>query len=297
MRNRLTGLTSPGFSASFAYDALGRRTGKMVQGVTTNFVYDGLNPVQEKNGATVTANLLTGLGIDQVFTRTDGTGTREFFSSALGSTVALADTSGAVQTSYTYEPFGGTTQSGGANTNSYKYTGREDDGTGLYYYRARYYSPRLQRFVSEDPIGFAGRDANVYAYVRNMPQTFTDPLGLFELNVLSHNVVVEFSVCLLAACVSNDLRGLRSWDYYSLEGLVGPSAGLSLDVKIDPPTPTRNCPVARPFVGVGRNFSIGTNVIHEPGTGDRVQGLNISIGPSIGVPFGIQIPILPFPTR
>lgn len=47
---------------------MGRRIGKTVQGVTTNFVYDGLNPVQEKNGSTVTANLLTGLGIDEFFT-------------------------------------------------------------------------------------------------------------------------------------------------------------------------------------------------------------------------------------
>ena len=126
----------------------------------------------------VTANLLTGLGIDEVFTRTDSVGTREFFSDALGSTVALADTSGAVQTSYTYEAFGGTTQTGSASTNSYKYTGREDDGTGLYYYRARYYSPRLQRFISEDPIGFRGGDQNLYAYVRVNPISSIDPNGL-----------------------------------------------------------------------------------------------------------------------
>ncbi|MBX3302489.1 MAG: RHS repeat-associated core domain-containing protein [Nitrospira sp.] len=156
-------------------------SGKTVQGVTTNFVYDGLNPVQEKNGATVTANLLTGLGIDQLFTRTDSAGMRKFFTDALGSTVALADTAGTVQTSYTYEPFGGTTQSGSASTNSYKYTEREDDGTGLYYYRARYYSPRLQRFISEDPIGFRGRNINLYGYVSNNPINRIDPLGLWEL--------------------------------------------------------------------------------------------------------------------
>jgi RHS repeat-associated protein len=182
VRNRLTSLTAPGFSATFAYDALGRRTGKTVQGVTTNFVYDGLNPVQEKNGSTVTANLLTGLGIDQVLTRTDSAGTRELFTDALGSTVALADTAGVVQTSYTYEPFGGTTQSGSASTNSYRYTGREDDGTGLMYYRARYYSPRLQRFISEDPIGFRGRQANLYGYVRNAPTRYIDPYGLVDFN-------------------------------------------------------------------------------------------------------------------
>lgn len=177
-RNQLAGISSTGFAASFSYDSFGRRTGKTIQGTTSNFVYDGLNPVQEKAGATVTANLLTGLGIDEFLTRTDGVGSRALLTDALGSTIALGDGTGTLQTQYTYEPFGYVTQSGSANTNSYKYTGREDDGSGLYYYRARYYHPRLQRFVAEDPIGFAGGDPNVYAYVHNSPINFTDPFGL-----------------------------------------------------------------------------------------------------------------------
>jgi RHS repeat-associated protein len=56
-------------------------------------------------------------------------------------------------------------------------TGRENDGTGLYYYRARYYSPTLQRFLGEDPIGFAGGDVNLYAYVGNNPLRWRDPMG------------------------------------------------------------------------------------------------------------------------
>ena len=179
-RNQLVSLTSPGFAASFAYDSFGRRTGRTVQGVVTNYVYDGLNPVQEKNGGTVTANLLTGLGIDEFFTRTDGVGSRALLPDALGSTVALGDNTGTLQTQYTYEPFGYATQTGLASASSYKYTGREDDGTGLYYYRARYYHPRLQRFIAEDPIGFVGGDINIYAYVGGNPISRTDPLGLFS---------------------------------------------------------------------------------------------------------------------
>ncbi|TKB75485.1 MAG: hypothetical protein E8D46_01305 [Nitrospira sp.] len=186
-RNQLTSIASSGFSSSFQYDSFGRRTGKTVQGLTTNFVYDGLNPVQEKNGATVTANLLTGLGIDEFFTRTDGVGSRALLPDALGSTVALGDGTGTLQTQYTYEPFGYPTQTGQANTNSYKYTGREDDGTGLYYYRARYYHPRLQRFIAEDPIGLAG-GLNTYTYVENRPTLFTDPFGLMVLNPDNYNV-------------------------------------------------------------------------------------------------------------
>jgi len=153
-RNQLTGISGPGVSATFVYDALGRREKKTINGNLTEFLYDGVNPVQETSGTMVLANILTGLGIDEFFTRMDvpaGT-TSHFLPDALGSPVALTDSTGSVQTEYTYEPFGRTTLIGAANTSSYEYTGRENDATGLYYYRARYYHSGLQRFISEDPL-------------------------------------------------------------------------------------------------------------------------------------------------
>ena len=182
-RNQLTGISRTGLTASFTYDSFGRRTGKTINGTTTNFLYDGLNPVQEKDGTTVTANLLTRLGIDEFFTRTDGVGGRALLPDALVSTIALGDGTGTLQTQYTYEPFGVTTQTGAASTSSFKYTGREDDGTGLFYYRARYYQPRLQRFIAEDPIGFSGEDINLYAYVFGDPVSLVDPLGLWSVSM------------------------------------------------------------------------------------------------------------------
>src|SRR5207247_175302 len=62
-RNQLDNITGS-VTASFTYDALGRRLYKTVRGVTTTFLYDGLNPVQESSGGTVT-NVLTGFGIDE----------------------------------------------------------------------------------------------------------------------------------------------------------------------------------------------------------------------------------------
>lgn len=59
-----------------------------------------------------------------------------------------------------------------------QFTGRENDGTGLYFNRARYYSPTLQRFIGQDPIGFAGGDANFYAFVGNDPINYLDLFGL-----------------------------------------------------------------------------------------------------------------------
>lgn len=60
---------------------------------------------------------------------------------------------------------------------SSEFTGRENDGTGLYYFRARYYSSTFQRFIAQDPIGFAGGDANLYAYVKNSSPNLADPFG------------------------------------------------------------------------------------------------------------------------
>ena len=158
-------------NASFVYDAFGRRVARDVNNVTTEFLYDGLNPVQELDGnnpPNPTAELLTGLDIDEYFTRTDTSGAMAFLSDALGSTLALTDSSGAINTSYTYEPFGKTT-AGGTNANPYQFTGRENDGTGLFFYRARYYSPTYQRFIGQDPLGFAGGDVNLYGYGKNSP--------------------------------------------------------------------------------------------------------------------------------
>src|SRR5207249_5876700 len=42
----------------------------------------------------------------------------------------------------------------------------------------RYYHPALQRFISEDPVGFGGGDTNLYAFVSNSPTAGRDPLGL-----------------------------------------------------------------------------------------------------------------------
>ena len=177
-RNHLTAI-SGGANGSFVYDALGRRAGKSINGMTTQFVYDGLNPVQELDGSgppNVTANLLTGLGVDEYFTRTNSNGAMSFLTDALGSAIALADSTGSIGTSYTYEPFGNVAVNG-SNSNPYQFTGREDDDTGLYFYRARYYDANIERFISQDPLELNGNGPNFYAYAGNDPIDNADPSG------------------------------------------------------------------------------------------------------------------------
>ena len=59
-----------------------------------------------------------------------------------------------------------------------RFTGKDfDEVTGLYYFNARWYDPRLGRFTSEDPV----RDGmNWHVYVSNNPLNTIDPTGLFE---------------------------------------------------------------------------------------------------------------------
>jgi RHS repeat-associated protein len=181
-RDQLTALTG-GISASFSYDAGGRRRSKLMGGVNKSFLFDGANVVQELSGGSVTANLVTGLGIDETFTRTDGVGTSVLLTDALGSTLELADASATLQTHYTFEPFGSTVTSGAQSANSLQFAGRENDGDGLYFNRARFYSQSQQRWISEDPIGFAGGDPNVYSYVGNQATMWRDPTGLIKFDL------------------------------------------------------------------------------------------------------------------
>ena len=175
-RDRLVGIAGPQ-AASFAYDPLGRRKLKTIGGVTTKYLHDGHNPIQEKQGGAVTANLLAGPSLDEWYARTAGGQTTSYLGDALGSTLRLTDASQAILASYVYEPYGKATVSGTPGSNSLSYTGREDDGTGLYYYRARYYHPGMARFVSEDPLGLAAGQ-NLQGYVGGNPVSFVDPAGL-----------------------------------------------------------------------------------------------------------------------
>ncbi|HKY27374.1 MAG TPA: RHS repeat-associated core domain-containing protein [Pyrinomonadaceae bacterium] len=175
-RKQLVSISGPGVTASFQYDASGRRTGATINGDSTTFLYDGQEIVAEQSSQGL-AQMLSG-SVDEIFLRRTSTDTN-VLTDGLGNVVSLHGSSGGLQTEYSYGDFGQPGYTGTASINSRQYTGREFDGaTGLHYYRARYYSPALLRFISEDPLGFGSGDSNLYAYVFNNPINYTDPWGL-----------------------------------------------------------------------------------------------------------------------
>lgn len=198
-RNRLTGLTAPGLAASFAYDPLGRRIERTVNGETTAYLYDGIQAIGEVRAGQTTA-LLTGLSVDEAIARYASSGRLTQLTDQLGSVFRQINEAGGTQSQTAYSPYGEATTSGDDQGNSTEYTARENDGTGVYFYRARYFDPVLKRFVSEDPIGVDG-GVNLYAYVDGNPISFVDPEG--KLPILLPAIIVGGAAALLLKAIKD----------------------------------------------------------------------------------------------
>jgi RHS repeat-associated protein len=149
-------------------------------GVLTRYLYDPWgNCMAETDGSNrITRAYAYGLGLSAMV-GSDGSIYCYHFD-ALGSVIALTDMDQTIVNAYAYDPFGRLREQESL-AQPFKYVGRYGvmhEPNGLYYMRARYYDPSVGRFISEDPIGFAGGDVNLYGYVHNDPVNLVDPLGL-----------------------------------------------------------------------------------------------------------------------
>ncbi|MGE3526387.1 MAG: RHS repeat-associated core domain-containing protein, partial [Gemmatimonadales bacterium] len=179
----------------YAYDVQGRRIAKDVYsgstgGTTglTQFVYHGSHVAYEVQSGNINSKYTWGLGTDDLIAVRTGTDTTSHYYAVkdkLGSIRALVKRDCTWVTGTRYGPYGEVLDSAGTSIGlRYGWTGREYDAeTGWYYFRARYYDPRQQRFVSEDPIGYGG-GGNLYAYVNGAVTEARDPSGLQSENDL-----------------------------------------------------------------------------------------------------------------
>lgn len=117
--------------------------------------------------------------------RISGSTVNYFYSDALGTTHTITDATGHACYDASFTPYGQETLNPNISqtcSSNYKFTGYEyDSETGLYYAFARYYNPRIGRFMSIDPAGgsqFNPQTLDRYAYVSNAPTMFSDPSGL-----------------------------------------------------------------------------------------------------------------------
>ena len=182
---RLTRVTLPdGKTVSYDYAPTGERMRRSGPDGATYFVTDGANLLAtlDKN-LNCTARFVHAPGVDQpLMMWADG----KWFCyhlDGLGSVAVVTDSRGAVRADFAYDAFGNIQPgASGGSPSPFAFTAREfDPATGLYYLRARYYDPRLGRFLTEDPVGGDIHEPdtfNPYLYCLNRPTALTDPMGL-----------------------------------------------------------------------------------------------------------------------
>ena len=180
VKNRLTSFGAPNLTETYQYDSEGRRTAVKNSSITT-YLYDGMSVILERNssGATTASyvrNPLAPGGIGGIISST--TTTQNYYHyDGIGTVTTLSNSAGAIAQTYAYDAFGNVLSQNGTGANNRNFLTKEIDSTGLVYFGARYYDPRIGRFISKDPSGMSD-GPNVYVYCRNDPINFVDHWGL-----------------------------------------------------------------------------------------------------------------------
>lgn len=244
----LTQVTKDGTTYTYRYDALGSRVAKTMDSVETRYV-GGL--AETDVSGNITAYYVYGLGLISKISPTNQSYFYHF--DGLGSTIAVTDSSGAIVNKYAYDEHGKVLNQEEGISNAFKYVGRfgvMDEGNGLLYMRARYYDPEVGRFISKDPIGFAGGDLNLYAYVQSNPVNGVDPLGLWTgaLRLNFTSITADFTIA-----VAIDGEG-------NIGLLITPAVGLSLSAGATGGITGTNAPCIKTLEGMGTSAGVAFNV-------------------------------------
>ncbi len=182
-QHRLIGVSLPGGStASYKYDAFGRRIGKTVDGHTTEFLWQGERLIAE-SAENRYRTYIYEPGSFRPLAMLDGEGPLKatpfyYQLDHLGTPQELTDYSGEIMWSAKYRAYGNLATLDIAEIdNPLRFQGQYFDAeTGLHYNRHRYYNPNTARYLTPDPIKLVG-GLNNYQYVPN-PTGWVDPLGL-----------------------------------------------------------------------------------------------------------------------
>jgi RHS repeat-associated protein len=178
--NRLVSQTASGtVTATLAYDPLGRLGQVAAPSGTTRFLYDGDRLVLEYNSAgTVLRVYDHGAGPDEPLIWYEavpgGTSRRYLHADHQGSIIGVADQNGNPIAINAYDEWG---IPNAGNQGRFGYTGQAWlPELGMWYYKARIYSPTLGRFLQTDPVGYKS-DVNLYTYASDDPVDLRDPDG------------------------------------------------------------------------------------------------------------------------
>ena len=240
---RLVGVTnSNGDVISYEYDADGVRVGKVVNGVMTEFLVDGnrdyAQVLEERVNDVLSASYVYGLDL---ISQERGNVDSYYLVDGLGSTRGLANASGVVTDTYSYDAFGNLIASAGGTANNYLFAGEQfDSNLDQYYLRQRYYNQNSGRFTRRDTYEGSLSDPislHKYLYGNANPVTYTDPTGLFSAgeaqaaadiaNTLA-GIQWESGQHLIFATVNGGTNGDKQLNDILLEGVLGMTLGIGI---------------------------------------------------------------------
>ncbi len=158
---QLVQVVTNGTTVTYGYDGLGRRIRRT--GVSTmQYVYDGDNLLFERDGSGNLTEYTYYPGIDQPHSMKRGSSIHYYAQDYPGDVVGLIDSQKGLANEYRYTPWGEAESVRETVPNALRFQARElDEGTGMYYFRNRWYDPQLKRFNSEDPIGLEGGSTGI----------------------------------------------------------------------------------------------------------------------------------------
>lgn len=176
--DHLTEVTRPdGQKVTFAYDAIGRRVKKTFAGQTTTYVWSGNDLVHEIKQHAPLVTWEFEAGTFAPVAKTEGEQRYGIVTDHLGTPRMMLDEAGQIAWKAQLDLYGVARADVMRTSCPWRWPGQyEDEETGLYYNRFRYYDPEAGAYLSQDPIRLIG-GLRSYGYVDD-PLSGIDPLGL-----------------------------------------------------------------------------------------------------------------------
>ena len=207
-----------GKEVSFAYDALGRRIRKSFAGTTTRFVWDGNVPLHEWTEE-AEESMVTWLFEQDTFVPAAKLVANgdcfSIISDYLGTPLQAYDKQGNKVWEQELDIYGRQRKRPSAFI-PFKYQGQyEDAETGLYYNRFRYYDPNAGSYISQDPIGLAGNNPTLYAFVEDANKW----IDIWGLLILYHAGNLQGNIYLTKGRQNLDFNPMGKGGFYTTTDL------------------------------------------------------------------------------